>query len=804
MTDQLRRISFVLVLAVLVLAMMVGLYGCRSFLTLDRNQTPTPTPLRAITATPQPTLPLPATVTPTASPPLATATPTALPLATPIPTPAPQVVVVADLLNVRAGPGAEYALVATVVRGVVMEPIGRSADGQWLLVCCFVGQAGWVSNRADLVSINFDSSTLPVIIVAAPTVTPTPIVWPTATPIVWPTATPIVWPTATPIVWPTATPIVWPTAAPAGAWLGEYFPNRFLAGVPAFVRYDAAVRWDWGAGSPGPGLPADDFSVRWTSSQWFEAGPYLFTAVVDDGMRLWVDGLLVIDAWNEGSARTVSGQANLAAGWRTVRVEYFERAGLARIDLDWQRLESFPEWRGEYYDNRTLSGPPRLVRNDVQIRFNWGAGSPAPSILADNFSARWTRRVFLPQTGLYRFDVRVDDGVRVWVNGVIILDAWRESQPTRYVVERTLNAGWHDFEVTYFEHLGDALIEFAWGLVQPTPVATQTPTATPTLRPTNTPTRAPTATPTPTFTVQPTATPTPVVTATPENPLPDATATPTTRATATPTETLTPTATATATPTATPTVTLTPTQAATATPTASPTWTPTPTHAATATPTATATWTPSPTQEATATPTATFTAIPTATPTWSPTPTSEATATPTPSLEPTATATPEATATPTSVPDENPTTTPTAVDIPTLAPAPTRTTTPIVVRPILATVVITPTTAWVSTPITVTGVGWPANAPVIVGVAPANAPIGAPGAKVAQARADRTGAWRTVIRLPKTIPLSARQVLVVAYTADRRAWGSALLTLTPRGQERLPAPTEPPRFIPRPTPTRSK
>src|SRR6185295_20384714 len=46
-------------------------------------------------------------------------------------------------------------------------------------------------------------------------------------------------------------------------------------------------------------------------------------------------------------------------------------------------------WSGQYYNNTSFSGTP-LTRIDAAINFNFGAGSPDPSIPADNFAARWT------------------------------------------------------------------------------------------------------------------------------------------------------------------------------------------------------------------------------------------------------------------------------------------------------------------------------------------------------------------------------------------------------------------------------
>ena len=72
-------------------------------------------------------------------------------------------------------------------------------------------------------------------------------------------------------------------------------------------------------------------------------------------------------------------------------------------------------WRGEYFNNPNLQGAPVLVRNDPSINFNWGAGSPAPNIPVDYFSARWTRSLMF-DGGMYRFSAQADDGVRVWLD----------------------------------------------------------------------------------------------------------------------------------------------------------------------------------------------------------------------------------------------------------------------------------------------------------------------------------------------------------------------------------------------------
>ena len=50
-------------------------------------------------------------------------------------------------------------------------------------------------------------------------------------------------------------------------------------------------------GSPGAGVNADGFSVRWERTDTYAAGTYRFTGTTDDGMRIKVDGVTVVDAW---------------------------------------------------------------------------------------------------------------------------------------------------------------------------------------------------------------------------------------------------------------------------------------------------------------------------------------------------------------------------------------------------------------------------------------------------------------------------------------------------------------------------
>ncbi|HSJ59565.1 MAG TPA: PA14 domain-containing protein [Anaerolineae bacterium] len=344
---------------------------------------------------------------------------------------------------------------------------------------------------------------------AAPTETTAPLA-PTNTNTPVPTATPA--PTNTPV--PTATRVPpSPTAVQITDWRGEYYDNPALQGDPDLVRNDRVVDFDLDAGErPAAGIPAENWSARWSRQWTFDTGNYRFQLLVDDGARLWVNNNLLIDAWEDGAPREFAANLYLS-GQASIRLEYYNRFGQGRVRLNWVPVTEYPEWRGSYYPVRDLSGAPRFERNDPAIDFNWGAGSPRHDIPAENFAVRWTRRLQLSQGGTYRFVVVSDDGARLWIDGQLIIDSWRDGYTTDEATI-ALAAGGHDVRLEFYEHLGGALIRLTWSQIPATATSTVT-----TAPPTNTPTA--TGIPPTRTTVPPTATSTRVPTGVP----PTATAT---------------------------------------------------------------------------------------------------------------------------------------------------------------------------------------------------------------------------------------------------------------------------------------
>ncbi len=256
-----------------------------------------------------------------------------------------------------------------------------------------------------------------------------------------------------------------------GGWRGEYYNNTTLSGSPVLVRVDRAIDFDWGVGSPEWGVVgADNFSVRWTGNINVTPGRYRFVMATDDGARLWVNGQLVIDKWLDQQGGYHEVTLDLPNGSAYVQMEYYEGQGGAKALMNYVRQDGNSNsgsgpWRGEYFNNKNLSGQPVLVRNEADVNFSWGAGSPAPgTVNSDNFSARWTRSLALAP-GRYQFAATTDDGVRLWVNNQLIIDQWRERHPTTNRAEIDLPGGSVPVRMEYYDNTGGATAQLSWALV---------------------------------------------------------------------------------------------------------------------------------------------------------------------------------------------------------------------------------------------------------------------------------------------------------------------------------------------------
>ena len=149
----------------------------------------------------------------------------------------------------------------------------------------------------------------------------------------------------------------------SGQFEAKYFNNMTLSGSPVVDQCEAAVNHDWGTGSPAPGVNADGFSASWDGSFTFNAATYTFSATGDDGIRVFVDGVKVIDGWKNQSATTYTAPVTLTAGTHAVRVEYYDNTVDAVAKASWQATA-------------TSNAPPAPVIDSPASTVTYAVGDP--------------------------------------------------------------------------------------------------------------------------------------------------------------------------------------------------------------------------------------------------------------------------------------------------------------------------------------------------------------------------------------------------------------------------------------------
>lgn len=367
------------------------------------------------------------------------------PAATATPTPTPDVPPVAvgrfGFVNLHSEPDSTSPVVGQIVLGQRCPITGRDANSSWLRVNC-AGSEGWVTST--VVSLEGDLAEVPVVGVTQ--VSQIPIIV---------------------VGQPTAAP-------PIDSWRAIYYANRDLQGNPVLVQDAPRIEFDWGTGSPGPTVPAENFSASFERDIDFAPGLYrLCLCNLDDGARLFIDDELVLSDWREAPARDLVVERQLS-GRRRVRIEYFEAVNAASISFSYTgSSDRREEWQAAYWNNTTLEGPAVMARTEPRsnttyaLDYDWGTGSPAPGVItADIFSARW-EGVFTFEAGTYVFRAVADDGLRMYVNGTLVLYGWQDGYAELQSGIYSIGAGQHRVRVDYYERTGDAISRVSWYRDQP-------------------------------------------------------------------------------------------------------------------------------------------------------------------------------------------------------------------------------------------------------------------------------------------------------------------------------------------------
>ena len=116
------------------------------------------------------------------------------------------------------------------------------------------------------------------------------------------------------------------------------------------------------------------------------------------------------------------------------------------------------------FTNLNFNGLPTLTRTDATINFNWGTTGPAPLVGATNFCVRWTGTCQPQYSELYTFATTADDGVRLYVNGQLIIDNWVDKAGATTVSNSVPLAAqeYYNVELDYYQRTNNASVALAW------------------------------------------------------------------------------------------------------------------------------------------------------------------------------------------------------------------------------------------------------------------------------------------------------------------------------------------------------
>ena len=215
------------------------------------------------------------------------------------------------------------------------------------------------------------------------------------------------------------------------------------------------------------GLGSDTFSVRANRTIWLPIGRYRFQIKGDDGVRLKIDGITKIDGWAVQAAKDYHTFIEHKGGYLKLEVEYFENRYSQELEF-----HIIPEgYFGTYYKGTNLQNPiaetgldrnvPIAYRFEPVIDFDWGSGNRLDRVGSNNFSARWVGKVSLP-VGRYIVKLDADDGVRLFINGRLLIDEWSTHTVTTYTRSIDLVGREHEVKLEYFEKSGNAVCKLAF------------------------------------------------------------------------------------------------------------------------------------------------------------------------------------------------------------------------------------------------------------------------------------------------------------------------------------------------------
>lgn len=252
-------------------------------------------------------------------------------------------------------------------------------------------------------------------------------------------------------------------------------------------RKESNIYFPYGQGSFSNDYKGDSFGAIWTGvirPSYTET--YKFITRTDDGVKLWINGKLLIDKWYDMGTSEFSAELALMSGKEySIKMEYYDKGGDAYAELSWQSnstmrsvikevgnidlgysyenpygLES--DWTSAYFKGKDFKDQI-FTRKESSLSFTSDKDPFAPGIPNENFCAKFTSSLKVPKSGVYTFYTTSDDGIRFKINGNAIIDQWKWMGATEFSEKLDLKEGEEiSIEVDYFQGGGGKFLKVEW------------------------------------------------------------------------------------------------------------------------------------------------------------------------------------------------------------------------------------------------------------------------------------------------------------------------------------------------------
>jgi hypothetical protein len=272
------------------------------------------------------------------------------------------------------------------------------------------------------------------------------------------------------------------------AYFSDADPGVPFPAEPTLTQLDKNINFNWADGSPAKEISKDNFKARWTGNLLpLSDETYTFYVTASDGVRLWINDELLVDSWKDQPVTTHTASLPLQkTGTYSIKLEYYSRTNPASCILQWGSTglcrQNIPATQlkaitascnsngtgltAEYFSNSNAAGTfpatPTITKTEPFVFFDWAGAAPT-GISTDNFKARFSGFVQALDSGTYTFYVTADDGVRLWVNGQLLVNKWIDQGATEYSGTIKLKqCGKVPILLEYYENGGDAVCKLEW------------------------------------------------------------------------------------------------------------------------------------------------------------------------------------------------------------------------------------------------------------------------------------------------------------------------------------------------------